>query len=48
MNAALRRRHFRLWLVLLLVLPLLVLLGLWSRPEQPSQASPLAAPRAAQ
>lgn len=47
MNAALRRRHFRLWLVLLLVLPLLVLLGLWSRPEQPSQEPPPAVTRAA-
>jgi hypothetical protein len=45
MNAALRRRHFRLWVGLLLVLPLLVLLGLLARPEQPSQAaSALAAP----
>jgi hypothetical protein len=43
MNAALRRRHFRLWAFLLLVLPLLVVFGLLARPEQPSQAAPLAA-----
>lgn len=40
MNAALRRRHFRLWLFLLVVVPLLVGLGLAWRPEWPSQAPP--------
>ncbi len=40
MNAAVRRRHFRLWLFLLLVLPLLVYLGLAVRPTWPSQPAP--------
>jgi hypothetical protein len=39
-NAALRRRHFRLWLFLLVVLPLLVGLGLAVRPHWPSQPAP--------
>lgn len=46
MNAALRRRHFRLWIFLLLTLPLLVALGLLDRPEQaaePSAAGPASA-----
>lgn len=40
MNNALRRRHFRVWLVLAIVLPLLFLLGLAARPEWPSQPGP--------
>ena len=40
MNAALRRRHLRWWLLLALVLPMLVWLGLSARPEWPSQAAP--------
>ena len=40
MNNALRRRHFRVWLLLAIALPLLVLLGLLARPRWPSEAAP--------
>lgn len=40
MNRALRRRHFRWWFLLLLVLPALVGLGLATRPDWPSQPAP--------
>lgn len=46
MNHALRRRHFRIWLLLAILLPLLLLLGLAARPEWPSQAAPELAPEA--
>lgn len=40
MKNALRRRHFRIWLVLALLLPILAALGIASRPDWPSQAAP--------
>ncbi len=40
MKNALRGRHFRIWLLLALLLPILAALGLAARPDWPSQAAP--------